>query len=155
MIRFIAAVDSKDGIANEKGIPWKIPTDTSYYKELIKDSIVVMGFNTYKTHETPLSSKTNYVLFDGQEKLRDGFEKTNLKDFIKNLTDDDVWIIGGAQAFETFMPIVEELYLTIVEGDFNCTKFLPEYKTKFWEAKHDTERFENDFKYFWTIWIRK
>ncbi len=39
----------------------------------------------------------------------------------------EVFIIGGGQIFQQALPLADKLYLTIVEGDFNCDTFFPDY----------------------------
>lgn len=153
MIRMIAAIDQKRGIATDNGIPWKIPADSNYYKWLIKDSIVVMAYGTYKTHKKPLSNKVNYVLTH-EEKLRQGFEKLDLESFKSGKMKGDVWIIGGESIFKEGLGIAEELYLTLVDGDFDCTKFFPEYSGGFKEKERHEIQYEGKLPYTLTIWER-
>lgn len=153
MIRMIAAIDTKRGIANESGIPWKIPADSKYYKWLIKDSIVIMAYGTYQTHEKPMSNKVNYVLTH-ETKLREGFEKLDLEAFKKGKLTGDVWIIGGESMFTEGLGIAEELYLTQVDGDFNCTKFFPEYEGGFKEKERHSTQYEGDLAFTLTVWER-
>jgi dihydrofolate reductase len=79
MIRAIAVMDSKKGLANDKGIPWlgKIPTDTRYFREKTENSTILMGFNTYKEFAKPLSNRRNLVLTNDPTPLRPGWEPVN------------------------------------------------------------------------------
>jgi len=54
------------------------------------------------------------------------------RSFAKNeLAQDDkkkeIFIIGGGQIFQQALPLADKLYLTIVEGDYNCDTFFPDY----------------------------
>lgn len=42
-------------------------------------------------------------------------------------TEYEVFIIGGGQIFQQAIPLADKLYLTIVQGDYNCDTFFPEY----------------------------
>ena len=39
----------------------------------------------------------------------------------------EIFIFGGGQIFAEALPLVDKLYLTIVEGDFNADTFFPDY----------------------------
>jgi dihydrofolate reductase len=46
MIRLIAAVDAKRGIAIATGVPWKLPGDIAYFHEQTRLGLIVMGWVT-------------------------------------------------------------------------------------------------------------
>ena len=47
MIRQIAAMDAKRGIATANGIPWSLPGDAAYFENQTVEGIIVMGWATY------------------------------------------------------------------------------------------------------------
>ena len=153
MIRLIAAIDTMRGIANEKGIPWDLPSDKKYYKEKIREKIVLMGKGTYETHSKPLG-RANYVLTSHVEPLRAGFHAIGDIDTIlrQNL---DIWVIGGSKIFELMLPYADELYITQVEGDFNCTKFFPSFGDNFVEVDKSKIHKENGTRFQYQIWKSK
>ena len=62
MIRLIAAIDSRRGIATDSGIPWKLPGDTAYFHEKTAKGLILMGFATYSEFAAPLHGRENFVL---------------------------------------------------------------------------------------------
>ena len=42
-------------------------------------------------------------------------------------SEEEVFVIGGGQIFQQALPLADKLYLTIVEGDYQCDTFFPEY----------------------------
>lgn len=155
MIRIIAAIDDKRGIANDEGIPWDIPADQQYYRAKTENSIVVMGYRTYMEYARPLREKHNYVFSPRPIELRDGFEQITDLDTYLRKTSDDIWIIGGAQLFATSIGFVGELYLTRVDGAHGCTKFFPAFKHDFELVSEDGPHEQNGYHYSFTIWKRK
>ena len=157
MIRFIAAIDEKQGIANEQGIPWqgKIPGDVKYYRERIRNDIKLMGYGVYVELTHPYPVGTNYVATTQKDaQLKEGFEPVpDAVEFLKN-TKDDVWDLGGAQLFASTIDLAEELYITQLEGDFKCTKFFPPYKDQFTLAHSEQPITENGVTYRFQIWKR-
>src|ERR1700728_5209049 len=73
MIRLIAAIDSRRGIATDSGIPWKLPGDTAYFHEKTATGLIMMGWATYNEFAAPLHNRDNYVLTADSGSLRTGF----------------------------------------------------------------------------------
>jgi dihydrofolate reductase len=158
MIRFIAALDQKRGIANDHGIPWmgKIPSDVAYFRQKTEGSILVMGMGFYNELAKPLVNRRNVVLTSSEEPLRAGFEKvTDANQFLRENRDADVWVGGGAAVFASTIAFADELYLTLLDGDFNCTKFFPEFEDNFEHVESSPDMHENGLTYRFTIWRRK
>jgi dihydrofolate reductase len=131
MIRDIAAIDDRLGLATATGIPWHIPADIEHFRTETESSNVLMGYATYAEFETPMPGRTNYVATRRTTALRDGFIPIgDLSAFLSHVTDD-LWIIGGAMLYAVTLDAVQELVLTRVDGDFSCTKFFPPFDTTF------------------------
>jgi dihydrofolate reductase len=157
MIRFIAAIDSKQGLADEHGIPWqrKLPTDIAYFRAKTKGGIVLMGYRTYEEFDKPLPERRNLVASAKAESLRAGFERVHdASKFLKN-TKEDVWVIGGAALFASTLDLADELYLTRVKGDFHCTKFFPPFEQDFRLESRSEPQTENGITFRFEVWRRK
>lgn len=158
MLKLIAAVDEKLGIADDHGIPWqgKIPGDVAYYREKVSDGgTILMGYGLYKELTRPYPGGVNYVATSNtSEKLMDGFEPVaDAVEFIKK-TKDDIWDLGGAGLFASTIDYAEELYITQLSGDFKCTKFFPKFKDQFELVSQSDEHEENGIKYTFQVWKR-
>lgn len=155
MIRFIAAIDSNKGIADEKGIPWDLPTDKAYYRAKVRFHKYLIGQGTYQELTEPLADTSMFIATSRAEKLRPGFTKVNdARKFLKT-AKKDIWVGGGAGVFESTLDLANELYLTRIDQDFHCTKFFPEYKDKFeltWESE---AQIENGTPFRFEVWKRK
>lgn len=157
MIKFIAAIDSKRGMANEENIPWlgKIPSDTAYYRQKIEDGIILMGYGTYKVISKPYHGRVNYVATNSDEPLREGFEPVkDARAFLQQATGD-VWNLGGPGLFASTIDLADELYLTHIEGDFNCTKFFPPYEDEFTLADKSQPITENGITFYFAQYVRR
>lgn len=157
MIRFIAAVDSAYGIADEHGIPWqgKIPADVRYYHDKIRNYPVLMGYGVYVELSKPMDTAINYVASQRDDPLREGF--TLVKDaveFLEAAKEEDIWVLGGAILFAGTLHLADELYLTQLDGDFNCTKFFPAFKADFSLTSESDPITENGVTYRFQIWTR-
>lgn len=157
MIRFIAAIDAKRGVANEHGIPWqgKLPTDVAYFRAKTLHGTVMMGQGWYKEQKLPLPERRNVVATSSPEPLRPGFEHApDAREFLNNF-QGDIWVGGGAGLFASTLDLADELYLTLIDGDFHCTKFFPEYEQDFEKISESEPQTENGITFRFTVWKSK
>jgi dihydrofolate reductase len=153
LIRLIAAIDQRRGIATDTGIPWHLPGDTAYFERQTLNGLIVMGWATYNEFANPLHSRENYVLTGGGEKLRAGFQPiANLSDLRQNHPDQDVWVIGGAFVFAETIKAADELFITQVLADFQCTKFFPDYTAEFMRFDQGPDHEEGGVHYRFEKW---
>lgn len=151
----IAAIDSKRGVADDHGIPWNIPKDKAYFRAKTEGGVIVMGYRMYLELIEPLPDRINMVVTDGTEPLREGFDPIlDLTTFLKERIDD-VRIVGGAATYEVALPFAEELYLTKLTRDFNCTKFFPSYERVFERISQSGLLEENGIQFRFCVYRRK
>jgi dihydrofolate reductase len=154
MIRLIAAIDSKRGLATDTGIPWDLPGDGAYFAEQTRTGQIVMGRGTYAEFDAPLHDRTNLVLTTSQNVLRPGFQPVaSLREAVDASHGTDVWIIGGAMVYSQAIALADVLLLTQVRGDFGCTKFFPRYDEDFTLAEHSEDQQENSVSYRFETWL--
>lgn len=157
MIRCIAVIDEKHGMADEQGIPWqgKLPSETAYYRSKLVGNVILMGYGTYLEHTAPpRGAKQTFVLSRKDTKLRPGFSLTaDLEGFLDE--HPDVWVIGGAGVFAEVINQADELYISRVQGDFKCTKFFPKFEHDFILVEKSSPHKENGITFHFEIWRRK
>ena len=154
MIRLIAAIDLLRGIADENGIPWNLPSDHDYYIKKVSKGRILIGYNTYVAHKETLHDRTEYVATRRSEALREGFKLVH--DTHKFLAQDTLtWVLGGSHLFESTIDQADELYITQVNGDFNCTKFFPKFEDKFVLIKRSAIQKENGTEFQYQVWKNK
>ena len=155
MIRLIAAMDSTRGIATATGIPWKLPGDTAYFRQQTARGLILMGRATYDEFATPLHGRENFVLSAQTGPLRTGFQAVASLDQLRTAhPDEDVWVIGGAAVYAETISEAEELLITEVLGDFNCTKFFPAFKDAFRLTLRGDNLVDGGVSYRFETWKR-
>lgn len=154
MIRLIAAIDRKNGIAKNEGQPWHIPKDEQYFGHMTKKfgGRVLMGSTTYEVIGEPLEGRINYVLSRDKQGLKGVEVVENLEKFLEEQQDQDVWVIGGASVFAQVVGVADELYLTQIEADFNCDQFFPEYDKEFELTSQSQLQEENGFIFSYAVY---
>jgi dihydrofolate reductase len=128
MISIIAALDNKRGIGKNNLIPWHISEDLKRFKDLTKGHAIIMGSNTFEAIGNPLPERKNIIITNDPGFNAKGAETANsVGGALEKAGHGDIFIIGGAQIFNQTLGIADKLYLTLVDHDFNCDTFFPDY----------------------------
>jgi dihydrofolate reductase len=156
MIRLIAAIDTRRGIATESGIPWTLPGDTAYFHEKTASGLILMGWATYNEFASPLHGRDNFVLTTQPGPLREGFRAaTSVGQLRAGHKDEDIWVIGGATVYAETITDADELLLTQVLADYHCTKFFPPYRAQFESICQSAEHQDGNVNYRFEVWRPK
>lgn len=138
MIIGIAAVDRKAAIGKGGKLPWHYSADMKFFRETTTGHAVVMGRKTWLTIGKPLKNRLNIVLsrdanIEPQESLVVFSDIESALSFSRSLSTD-LFVIGGAQIYEAFLPhiekwIITEVPLTVSGADaFMPKDYLDEFK---------------------------
>lgn len=125
-IKLIAAV-SRNGLigdAKNNNIPWmgKYPSDMKFFREMTKNSEVIMGRRTFESLGNKPLPKRNNVVITKQEKMEGVSCFPCLRSFVDsqtNILDDtfpNKWIIGGERLYREalLLPETKEIFLTLI-----------------------------------------
>jgi dihydrofolate reductase len=118
MIIGIAAVDRKNAIGKGGKLPWHYAEDMKFFRETTTGHAVVMGRKTWLTIGKPLKARLNIVLsrdssIEPQESLLVLTDIESVISFNNSITTD-LFVIGGAQIYEAFLPHIEKWIITEV-----------------------------------------
>ena len=146
-MKLIVACDRKNGIGNKNALPWRIKEDLSHFSYLTKGNgknCVIMGRHTYESIGKSLPRRHNIVLSTKND-VKEGITIINSIDDLFTYLNvnkfEEVWVIGGSKVYETMLSleVVDEIYMTIVEGNYDCDVYFPELSQTFKEDKSYTE----------------
>lgn len=117
-IKGIVACDKNGLIGNNGVLPWRVPEDLKFFREMTYGKTVVMGRKTWESlGSKPLPGRRNIVLSRSLDYTVDDILKLNA---------DEVWIIGGAEIYNLFIPYYDEFYWSEIYGDFKGDVYLPD-----------------------------
>jgi dihydrofolate reductase len=137
-VRAIFAADDTWGIGKNGTLPWsKNSADLKWFRECTEGHIVMMGRRTWEDPNLPkpLPNRYNIVVSDrglGKQDDRPNMviQRDRVKSYLDNI-DKDVWIIGGAQLLQSTLPFVEEIWVSRIQGVFDCDTFIEVSPFKF------------------------
>lgn len=132
----IAAVCTDNIIGVNGDLPWpRIPADMAMFKRVTKDQIVVMGRKTWESipeKYRPLPDRINAVVTSNpsfnpgsvEVEHLSGFSDAYLKQLENKYPGKDIYIIGGADIYETAIShaLIDEALITRVHYTVDMTK---------------------------------
>lgn len=118
MINGIVAVDRNGAIGKGGKLPWHYSADMKFFKETTTGNACVMGYKTWLTLKKPLPNRLNIVL-SRQSEIEPQDSVIVLRDVasVLSLAKDlnrDLFVIGGAQVYRSFLPHIEKWIVTEV-----------------------------------------
>ncbi len=121
-ISLIACVTSDMCIGVDGQLLIPLKPDLEHFKMMTTGHVIVMGKNTYMSlpDKNPLPNRTNVIISTSMKEAPEGFQLyKSVNDFINDYReyDGEIFVIGGAQIYDAFMPFAEKVYLTHVHRD--------------------------------------
>lgn len=146
-IALVAAASDNNVIGDNNALPWRMPADMKFFKELTTGHPVIMGRKTYYSFGKPLKNRQNIIISRDKNLTIKGCVVVNsLKEAIKEAKKDkEVFIIGGAEIYRQSMKIADKIYLTRIHSRFDGDAFFPEIKERNWKLT-ECKEFEPDEK---------
>ncbi len=167
----ILAVDSKKWLGKNNTLAWKISEDMKYFRDTTtnvedenKVNMLIMWRKTWESipeKYRPLPDRINCVLTRDENYEDNGcISYTSLDqcldDFRDNPLVENIFIIGGAQLYNTLLDDsrLEKIYLTQIEGDYGCDVFFDGVPDSFDQVVESEEKIDNDIKFSFQVYKR-
>ena len=117
MLTLIVAVDRNGAIGRGGTLPWRQSSDLKHFKQKTMDSVVVMGRATFDSIGKPLPGRRNIILTRNSDWEHDGVEIMSFQEILNLGEVEDIFVIGGGQIYELFLPHVQYIELTIIDTE--------------------------------------
>lgn len=134
----VAAMASNRVIGLEGRLPWHLPEDLKFFKATTLGHPVLMGRKTFDSIVErlgkPLPGRLNIVLsrsMTPREGVRIIRNIAELPSAISHLPSPIVYLIGGAQLYETLLLQCDELLLTYIDEPHAGDSFFPAFEDAF------------------------
>ena len=114
-------------------IPWHLPEDFQWFKQMTTGQVVVMGRKTFEAIGRPLPNRTIIVLsrsafqYPGVQTLSD-LRQIEIEPGVEGR---DVFICGGGQLYAQALPLCSDLFLTLVKRRVEGDVFFPPFEDCF------------------------
>ena len=128
-------------------IPWHLPEDFKWFKQMTTGQVIVMGRKTFESIGKPLPNRTTIVVSRSRNNIP-GVETISSLDHMNlenpTFAGRDVFICGGAELYRHALPLCSDLYLTVVKRVVEGDIFFPAFEEDF--ALFEELRDCSDFK---------
>ena len=148
-------------IGKNNKLPWHLPADMKYFKNISWAMPVIMGRKTFESLGKPLDGRKNIVITRNRNWKYDGVSVVHDLESAKKIAEDqdikEVFIIGGAEVFKSSLPDANRVYLTRVHEKFEGDAFFPVLDNSWQMVKsHETQPDEkNVYALSFQVWEKR
>ena len=116
-VSLVAAVAENGIIGRAGGLPWHLPDDLRWFKQLTMGHAVVIGRRTYESVGRPLPGRRWIVLSRDPGFRPSGVETApDLNAALGRAGGGEIFVAGGAAVYQAALPLADRLYLTVVHA---------------------------------------
>ncbi len=159
IIAAIVVTDLNNAIGKNNKLLCHLPADLKFFKATTMGCPVIMGRKTFESIGRVLPGRKNIVITRNPGFSFQGIEVYHsLEDCIKNLKEDKIFVIGGAEIFKQTLADTSEIYRTVIKEKFDADTYYPEINLNefelVWEEAHQKDD-KNLFDYTFQKFVRK
>ena len=164
-ISLIAALSKNRIIGKNNDLPWHLPDDMRYFMQTTKGHHVILGRKNYDSLPVkfrPLPNRTN-ILVTRQKKFQaEGCIIVNSTeaaiDLARKNSEEEVFIIGGAEIYNLSFSLANRLYLTEIDAVIEGDTHFPEFQKTDWSETsriHHLADERHKFAFDFVVYDRK
>lgn len=129
----VAAMAANRVIGAEGKMPWHLPEDLQWFKELTMGGTLLMGRVTFESIGCPLPGRRTVVLSHRERLVLPGgvVAIRNLAALRTLPTQGAIFVVGGAAVYQATLPYCRELYLTEIRQDYSGDRMFPAFENMF------------------------
>jgi dihydrofolate reductase len=162
ILSLLVAADENNVIGKDNKLPWHLPNDLKYFKNQTWGMPILMGRKTFESIGKPLQGRKSIVITRNKDWQHEGVDVVHsVEEAIKKAKDFDVkeiFVIGGAEIFNTSFNKANRIYLTRIHHQFEGDTYFPEVSTIDWNLVN--QRFcsadeKNLYSHTFQVWERR
>ena len=136
MLSLIVAVAENGVIGRENRLPWHIPEDLRYFKQVTRGKSVVMGRKTFQSIGRPLPDRLNIVVTRDPGFRAEGvLVARGLDDALALARGGETLAIGGNSLFAGILPLADRFYLTEIHRAYEGDVRFPDWDRSAWRER--------------------
>ena len=134
MLSLIVAVAENGVIGRDNALPWHIPEDLRWFKQVTSGKTVVMGRKTFQSIGRPLPNRLNIVVTRAPGFAAEGVQIAHsLDEAIGKGGDGEILVIGGSSLFAEALPRADRFYLTKIARSYDGDVHFPDWNRADWQ----------------------
>ncbi|TWO72059.1 dihydrofolate reductase [Caenimonas sedimenti] len=135
-------------IGKDNTIPWRVPEDMAYLRQVTMGHHVIMGRKTWDSLPEkfrPLPGRTNIVVTRQAGWRAEGaLPAASLEEAVRLCAGvPEAWVLGGAEIYRQALPLADSALVTEIEADFEGDAFAPELGPEWQETARERHTSRN------------
>lgn len=124
-------------IGRDNRLPWRLPADLAYFKQVTMGHPVVMGRRTHESIGRALPGRQNIVVTRNRAFSAPGCTVVGSLDDAWRAAGnaDEACVIGGTSLFAEALPLADRIHLTEVQAEVMGDTFFPEFDRGLWTER--------------------
>lgn len=160
MLIGIVAVGQNNEIGKDNKLLWHLPNDLKFFKEHTMGKKMIMGRKTFESFKTPLKGRIHIVLTSNPTtSMYENVIFTNDREVLVEKykdSDEEVYVIGGASIYASFLNDLKKMYLTEVESfDKEADAYYPTFDQNDWNRYEIGSNEDNGITYKHVMYTKK
>ncbi len=160
MLSLCVAMDKRRLIGCNNALPWHLPADLKHFRAITMGKPIIMGRKTYESIGRPLPGRLNIVLSRDTKLSLAGCQVWHDFDQLFAFTQayEECVVIGGSSIYKRLLPMVQRLYVTWVDGEFEGDSYFPDCQLEKWqeiERQDFPADQENLYPYSFTVYASR
>jgi len=142
-IALIAAMSENGVIGSNNALPWHLPEELKYFREITRGKPVIMGRKTFESMSSkPLPNRLNIILTHTLHFTATDCRVVHSVDAALKAAGDceEIMIMGGAEIYKAFLPFASRIYLTVVHQNYRGDTYFPAVDWQEWKTISEEKR---------------
>lgn len=162
IISLLLAASENNVIGRNNQLPWHLPDDLKYFKNLTWGLPILMGRKTFDSIGKALPGRKSIVITRNRNWSREGVEVVHSIEEARQKAEGfgakEIFVIGGAEIFRSTLPDATRIYLTRIHHAFDGDAFFPSISEEEWQLV--SSRFcaadeKNTYDHTYEVWEKK
>ena len=155
-VSMIAAMSRNRVIGKDNDLPWHLPDDFEFFKQMTKHHHVIMGRKNFESlpHKfRPLPDRENIVIsrqphYGEEENIHVVQSLAEALNIAKRNAEKEAFIIGGGEIYKMGLALASTLYLTEIHADVAGDVYFPIFEKAEWkEIQRENHPADDRHKY--------
>lgn len=158
-LSLIAALGYNNELGFNNKLPWHIPEDLAFYKQMTMGKNIIMGRKTFESMPSFALQGRNPIVLSSKnlDRYYDVISYSNMDDLLNYITksDDEFMVVGGANVYRQFLPYVDIMYLTEICNEYTADTYFPYFDRRLWDTIRIADHMDEKIPYERNVYIRK
>lgn len=158
----LVAMDQKNGIGYQNQLPWHLPAELKYFKQLTMGHHLIMGRKTYESIGKSLPGRTTIVVTRNPNYQAEGCLIMHSLEqafrIAEEQAESEVFVCGGHTIYREALKVADRLYLTRIHAEFQTDLSFPDFKISLWEetsADYHPKDPKNPYSFTFFVYERR